>query len=371
MSVPTLPCLPSLPRLAACLALLLVLATLDAGCAGVKYTDQPLTSVDLTEPGAAPEVGTRVLAQASDWRNTGVLVKQGAAYALSSSGRWRAWPGCNWTDADGLGMYGGLCLDLGGSILKGWTHQALIAKIGETGAPFAVGKTIRFTAPVDGPLYLHINEQDHGVWDNEGYVDVTVRALGAQAPSGLAAATPTQPVAPAPSPTVQPPEAPRAKKKASSAAQAQPAYTPPQPPFAQASQPAAVAASMPEFQGPEPLPPSAPASQSPVYQTPAGKTAQRRVALVIGNGAYQTAPLKNPVNDARDMARALRGLGFEVILRENASLRQMEDAVDELWQRLKGGGAGLFFFAGHGLQVSGRNYLVPVDARLAAEQDVK
>ena len=98
---------------------------------------------------------------------------------------------------------------------------------------------------------------------------------------------------------------------------------------------------------------------------------ERRVALVIGNAAYPNAPLKNPVNDARDMASALRGLGFEVILRENASLRQMEDAVDELWLRLKAGGAGLFFFAGHGLQVAGRNYLVPVDARLQAEQDVK
>jgi len=97
----------------------------------------------------------------------------------------------------------------------------------------------------------------------------------------------------------------------------------------------------------------------------------RRVALVIGNAAYPTAPLKNPVNDARDMAAELRGLGFEVILRENASLRQMEDAVDLFWQSLRKGGTGLFFFAGHGLQVKGVNYLVPVDARISVEQDVK
>ncbi|MDP3428417.1 MAG: caspase family protein [Humidesulfovibrio sp.] len=97
----------------------------------------------------------------------------------------------------------------------------------------------------------------------------------------------------------------------------------------------------------------------------------RRVALVIGNSAYPTAPLKNPVNDARDMASALKSLGFEVILRENASLAQREDAVDEFWGRLKKGGAGLFYFAGHGLQVHGKNYLVPVDARLSAEQDAK
>ncbi len=68
--------------------------------------------------------------------------------------------------------------------------------------------------------------------------------------------------------------------------------------------------------------------------------AERRVALVIGNGAYKTAPLKNPVNDARDMTSALRDLGFEVITRENANLAQMEGAVNEFWGKLKKGGAG-------------------------------
>ena len=103
----------------------------------------------------------------------------------------------------------------------------------------------------------------------------------------------------------------------------------------------------------------------------AAPNAERRVALVIGNAAYPTAPLKNPVNDARDMAAALRSLGFEVIERENASLAQMEGAVSEFWGKLKRGGAGLFYFAGHGLQVNGRNYLVPVDASLEVEQDAR
>ena len=109
----------------------------------------------------------------------------------------------------------------------------------------------------------------------------------------------------------------------------------------------------------------------PPVQAKASGPVGRRVALVIGNGAYPTAPLKNPVNDARDMAAALRSLGFEVIARENASLAQMEGAVDEFWGKLKKGGAGLFYFAGHGLQVHGKNYLVPVDAKLSAEQDAK
>ena len=312
----------------------LLLCHLLAACAGVQYTDQPLTAVDLTEAGAAPAVGTRVLAQADGWRNSGVLVRQSVTYALSSSGRWRAWPGCQWTDADGLGMYGGLCLDLGGNILKGWTHQALIARIGEAGAPFAVGKSFQFVAPAEGLLYLHINEHDGATGDNEGYMDVTIALAQTQTPT-----------VPAPAALAPGAPSPRAKKKAFSSA------------GAPGAQPPAVEAA-----------PSLP--QAPAYQAP-GKSIARRVALVIGNGAYPTAPLKNPVNDARDMARTLRDLGFEVILRENATLRQMEDAVDELWMRLKAGGAGLFFFAGHGLQVAGRNYLVPVDARLQVEQDVK
>ncbi|MBU1230546.1 MAG: caspase family protein [Proteobacteria bacterium] len=108
-----------------------------------------------------------------------------------------------------------------------------------------------------------------------------------------------------------------------------------------------------------------------ISQSAAPGPKQRRVALVIGNGSYTTAPLKNPVNDARDMAAALKALGFEVILRENASLAQMEGAVEEFWVQLKKGGAGLFYFAGHGLQVHGKNYLVPVDAKLSAEQDAR
>jgi len=107
---------------------------------------------------------------------------------------------------------------------------------------------------------------------------------------------------------------------------------------------------------------------APAFATP---QQERRVALVIGNGAYKTAPLKNPANDAHDMAAALKSVGFEVILRENASLRQMNEAIDQFWGSLKKGGVGLFFFAGHGMQVGGENYLVPVDARVALEKDVQ
>ncbi|MBI3512683.1 MAG: caspase family protein [Proteobacteria bacterium] len=98
---------------------------------------------------------------------------------------------------------------------------------------------------------------------------------------------------------------------------------------------------------------------------------EKRVALVIGNGAYKEAPLKNPVNDARAMATALQGLGFEIIKRENASQKDMNRAIGEFATRLTGGGTGLFYYAGHGMQVKGRNYLLPVDAEIGSEMSVR
>ena len=96
----------------------------------------------------------------------------------------------------------------------------------------------------------------------------------------------------------------------------------------------------------------------------------RRVALVIGNGAYADSPLKNPVNDARAMATSLRELGFEVIVREDANLQQMDDAVREFGRRLERAHAGLFYYAGHGMQIKGRNFLIPVGARFEHEDEV-
>lgn len=96
----------------------------------------------------------------------------------------------------------------------------------------------------------------------------------------------------------------------------------------------------------------------------------KRVALVIGNGKYPTAPLRNPVNDARAMAKTLKELGFEVTLRENASQRDMAAAVRQFGSSISPGAAALFYFAGHGMQVKGRNYLVPTDADIQLEDEV-
>jgi uncharacterized caspase-like protein len=99
---------------------------------------------------------------------------------------------------------------------------------------------------------------------------------------------------------------------------------------------------------------------------------ERRVALVIGNAAYKTVTtLQNPVNDSRAVAKSLRSLGFEVVERENVGREGFALAVREYGDKLRGASVGLFYFAGHGLQVKGRNYLVPVDADIAREDEVQ
>ena len=97
---------------------------------------------------------------------------------------------------------------------------------------------------------------------------------------------------------------------------------------------------------------------------------EARVALVIGNGAYNEAPLRNPVNDAQAMKEALESCKFTVRLLTNAPKREMEEAIAAFGRRLRGGAVGLFYFAGHGIQVKGANYLIPVGARLEKETDV-
>jgi formylglycine-generating enzyme required for sulfatase activity len=94
-------------------------------------------------------------------------------------------------------------------------------------------------------------------------------------------------------------------------------------------------------------------------------TAERRVALVIGNSAYRYTPeLANPRNDAADIAAALGKHGFEVIQGIDLDKVAFDRKVGEFVVALKGAGAGVFFYAGHGLQVAGQNYLVPIDAKV-------
>ncbi len=99
-------------------------------------------------------------------------------------------------------------------------------------------------------------------------------------------------------------------------------------------------------------------------------TAERRVALVVGNSGYKTAPLKNPVHDAEAVAKTLQRLGFQVTLKLNQDRLGLAQAIREFGHQLKGSHAGLFYYAGHGMQVKGRNYLIPVDADIQVEDEV-
>lgn len=99
---------------------------------------------------------------------------------------------------------------------------------------------------------------------------------------------------------------------------------------------------------------------------------EKRLALVIGNGDYADAPLKNPANDATDMAAVLREVGFEVTLQINLNQNDMKRAIRTFGENLKkSGGVGLFYYAGHGVQVKGVNYLIPVGATASNEQEVE
>jgi uncharacterized caspase-like protein len=103
----------------------------------------------------------------------------------------------------------------------------------------------------------------------------------------------------------------------------------------------------------------------------ASQNSGKRTALVIGNGTYTNSPLKNPPNDATDMAKALSNVGFTVEHGVDLTQRQMKAMIREFGQKLKAGGQGLFYFAGHGIQLRGRNYLIPVDAEITSEADVE
>lgn len=93
-----------------------------------------------------------------------------------------------------------------------------------------------------------------------------------------------------------------------------------------------------------------------------------RVALVVGNSAYQNAQtIPNPVNDAQDLSRELRMLDFHVIEGLDLDAKGMIQILREFEQRVKTAKAAVFYYAGHGIQVSGKNYLVPVDASFGQE----
>lgn len=99
---------------------------------------------------------------------------------------------------------------------------------------------------------------------------------------------------------------------------------------------------------------------------------EKRLALVIGNSDYQHGgELANPFNDANSMEHVLKGVGFDVVKYENLDQKMMRQAIDNFGNLLKNYDIGLFFYAGHGIQAKGRNYLIPTNAKITSESDVE
>jgi hypothetical protein len=177
------------------------------------------------------------------------------------------------------------------------------------------------------------------------------------------------------------PANPRISQAATAGAPAQPPAEPPQAaqrtPFALpapavasplAAQPAPVAAS-----ASSPAPSALLSNRSESSATPppaAGPSSERRVALVIGNAAYRTAPLRNPANDAEDMAEALKALDFEVLQARNSSLREMRSIMRRFSDEIETSNVALVYYAGHGIELNGRNYLIPTDADIQREYEI-
>ncbi len=113
-----------------------------------------------------------------------------------------------------------------------------------------------------------------------------------------------------------------------------------------------------------------PAHAQAQVKAPAQAQAPARVALLIGNAAYADAPLRNPLNDVRELAASLTALGFAVTAHENLKLQEMRQALRKFVLGTRSAQLRLVYFAGHGLQLRGRSYLLPVGARIGSETDV-
>lgn len=292
-----------------------LLTVLSAGCAPkYQYHDQVVAKTLPTGQKAT----TRVSASVETWRNSGVDVIEGATYRITANGKWRTYPTCNFTGPDGIGLYKAWCdkTPIYPTLLEGYSHSTLIGKVGEHGKIFAVGADYTFKAQTTGTLFFRINDTLDANFDNEGFVDVDIIAQDDQQPTHQNEALLNQP---------------------------------------------------PAFE----IPPTLSADNQMAMKVVASID-RPRTALVIGNSDYLYSPLKNPVNDAQAMAASLERLGFDVTLQVNANQQQMEEAIDGFGRRLAAGNhVALFYYAGHGVQVDGENYLIPVDAKINRQSDVR
>lgn len=103
------------------------------------------------------------------------------------------------------------------------------------------------------------------------------------------------------------------------------------------------------------------------------KNVEQRVALVIGNSDYRgvLSKLSNTINDAKSIKNILEQRGFEVIYSEDTTKKNMKKSLNQFYNAIKKGGVGMFYFSGHGIEVDGQNYLIPIDAKIEAKSDTE
>ena len=133
------------------------------------------------------------------WQSSGVLLQSGDTYLLTASGKWQLGGLCPSTGADGAGAYNLTCWDIGGQVLPGYSHAALIGKVGRDGAPFYIGANHRLTAQTTDVLYLMANDNPAWFWDNTGSLKAVVNLISRAPPQQQAVPVmPVMPVLPQP-----------------------------------------------------------------------------------------------------------------------------------------------------------------------------
>ena len=152
-----------------------IISLLFTGCAGVRYGDSvhPIELSYLSKR----EASTRVLANAVEWRGSGVRVKKGNSYRIKADGRWTLGVFANWAGPDGIGAHTLLAPHFSSyNIIRPWSGATLIGKVGDSGEPFIVGHELEIDPKTDGILYFRINEKT-AQFDNKGFVTVRMELV--------------------------------------------------------------------------------------------------------------------------------------------------------------------------------------------------
>ena len=137
-----------------------------------------------------------VLANKYAWQSSGVLVQEGDTYLITASGKWQVAGSCPLVGPDGAGTYNLVCWDIGGQVLPGYSHAALIGKVGRDGQPFYVGSNHRLTPQTTDVLYLMANDNPAWFGDNTGTVKVVVNMLSRAPQQQAPVMQPVMPVMP-------------------------------------------------------------------------------------------------------------------------------------------------------------------------------